>query len=226
VATDIVVLYNLALDSIGARNNISLPSEQSREAEVCNLWFPNVRDQVLASASWPEATKMERLALLSAQDADEDQTWAQGDPRPDLSNAYALPVDCLRPQYISGYGRFTLQSYGVDGRALMTNGTSPILVYTFRQKNIAMWSAELQMAIMYALAANICTPLTGKTSRTKVLIEQANQHIIAARETAANMGDEGFESIPDWISARGYSGGVSQTRYLYPFGSLLSANVN
>lgn len=224
MASDIVVLYNLALDSIGARSKISLPTEQSREAETCSLWFPNVRDQVLASASWPEATKMERLALLKAQDEDENGIWAQGDPRPDLLNAYALPTDMLRPQYVAGYSSFTIQAYGTENRALMTAGETPILVYTFRSTKVSMWSPELQMAIIYGLAANICVPLTGKTSRAKVLIEQANERIIAARETAANMNNERWDSLPEWISARGFTDGGSQTRYVYPFGSLLSVS--
>lgn len=219
MATDVVVLYNLALDAIGARNKISLPSEQSREAEACNLWFPNIRDQVLASAPWPEATKMTRLARLSDH---EDETWIEGRPRPDLFYAFALPSDCLRPQYLAGYGSFTVQSYGTEQRAIMTNGESPILLYTFRQTKVSMWSPELQMAIMYGLAASICVPLTGKTSRAKVLIEQANARIISARETAANTNNERFESMPDWIAARGYSGSISSDRYFYPFGSLLT----
>jgi len=223
VATDVVVLYNLALDTIGARNKISLPSEQSREAEACNLWFPNIRDQVLASAPWPEATKMERLALLSTQD---DDIWLQGEPRPDLLNAYALPTDCLRPQYLSNFNKFAVQSYGAENRALMTALTSPILIYTFRQTMVSMWSQELQMAIMYGLAASICTPLTGKTSRAKLLLEQANQNIISARETAANTNDERLDSLPDWIAARGYLDTSLNTRFFYPFGSLLSSNVN
>lgn len=223
MATDIVALYNLALNAIGARSNISLPSEDSREAEVCNLWFPNIRDQILASAPWPEATKMERLALLSVHD-NTNGLWLQGDPRPDLLNAYALPTDLLRPHYITNYTHFTIQSYGDENRALMTNGESPILIYTFRHTKPAFWGQELQMAIMYGLAAAACVPLTGKTSRAKLLLEQANQAIIAARETAANLSTERFESLPDWISARGFSDGALQSRYFYPFGSLLSVS--
>lgn len=218
-------LYNLALDTIGARANISLPTEQSRAAEACNRWYGSIRDQVLASAPWPEATKMARLSLLATQDADEDSVWADGDPRPDLLNSYALPSDYLHAQYLTDYQSFTIQSYGTDNRALMFSGETPILIYTFRQTRISLWSPQLQMAIMQALAARICIPLTGKTSRAKLLIEQANQHILAAREAAANMGNERLDSVPDWISARGFTGSVPQTRYFYPFGSLLSANV-
>jgi hypothetical protein len=223
VADDAVTLYNLALDTIGARANISLPTEQSREAEACNRWFPNIRDQVLASAPWPEATKMDRLATLSVQDGD---TWLQGEPRPDLLNAYGFPVDCLRPQYLSDFSKFTVQSYGAENKAIMSNASSPILVYTFRQTLVGLWGAELQMAIMYGLAASICPGLTGKTSRIKLLIEQANQRILAARQSAANMDDERLESTPDWIAARGYGGGSSLSRFVYPFGSLLTSNVS
>lgn len=221
MATDIVTLYNLALDAIGARNKISLPTEQSREAEACNLWFPNIRDQVLASAAWPEATKMARLGLFSAQD--DDGFWDPGEPRPDLLNAFSVPVDCLRPQYLSNYAKFAIQSYGSENKALMTNESSPVLIYTFNQPLVQLWSQELQMAIMYGLAASICTPLTGKSSRTKILLDQANERIIAARESAANTNDERLESLPDWIAARGYIDTTTAQRFFYPFGSLLTS---
>ena len=220
MAADEVVLYNLALDTIGARNKISLPTEDSREAEACNLWFPNIRDQVLASASWPEATKMERLALLSEQTGD---TWMVGEPRPDLLNAYACPTDMLRPQYVSNFSKFTIQSYAPESKALMTNLSSPVLIYTFRQTLVQLWSQELQMAIMYGLAAAINTSLTGKTSRTKLLLAQANERILAARESAANATDERLDSLPDWIAARGFTDVSNQSRFFYPYGSLLTA---
>ena len=224
MATDVVVLYNLALDTIGARNKISLPSEQSREAEACNLWFPNIRDQVLASAPWPEATKMERLALFSEQD---DSLWNDGEPRPDLLNSYSLPTDCLRPQYLSDFSQFTIQSRPPENKALMTNAISPILIYTFRQTVVSMMGQELQMAIMYGLAASICTALTGKPSRRKLLVEEANARILAARESAANMSDERIDSLPDWIAARGFTDVSNKSRFFYPFGSLLTtANVS
>lgn len=219
---DQTTLYNLALDTVGARATISLPSEASRGAEVCNRWFPNIRDQVLASAPWPEATKMERLALLSTHD-NTDNKWLQGDPRPDLLYAFSLPTDCLRPQYLSDYTRFAIQAYGAENRALMTNAETPILAYTFRQTLISMWGQELQMAIMLGLAASICKPLTGKTSRAKEILSQANQLIISARETAANTNDERLESLPEWITARGFTDASVKSRYVYPFGSLLTA---
>jgi hypothetical protein len=223
MASSEIELFNLALDSVGARNTIAHPNEDSREAEACRLWYPNVRDQVLASAFWPEATKMARLAELGVA----AEEWVSGNPRPGLAFSYAMPADLLRPQYFSDYSHFAVQSFDSENRAIMSNASSPVLVYTYRQTLVQMMSPGLQMGIMYGLAANICISLTGKTSRAKLMIEQANAQIMAAREQAANTNNEVNESIPDWIAARGYSGSGGQTRYFYPYGSLLTApNVN
>lgn len=220
MTVDLTSLYNLACDACGARARISTPTEQSREAEACNLWFPAIRDQVLASARWPEATKMQRLAQLGLNDSDD--VWIEGEPKPGYAYIYAIPADCLRPQYVTDYSQFDIQHFNDESRGLHTNLLAPILVYTFRQEIISLWSAELKMAVMYGLAANICTPLTGKPSRSRQLLQMANTNIIAARETAANTTNEIQESVPDWITARGYSGAPVATRYYYPFGSLLS----
>jgi hypothetical protein len=109
----------------------------------------------------------------------------------------------------------------------MANSSSPVLIYTFRQEAISAWGPELQMAIMQGLAARICMTLTGKTSRVKMLIEQANQLILSARESAANTSSEQLDSVPDWIAARGFTDASSQQRFFYPYGALLTtANVN
>ena len=211
-------VYNLALNAIGARDNVSSPSENSREAEVCRLWYSVVRDQVLASAAWPEATEIAYLAQLSEQ---EDGVWVDGEPRQGYTYAYSLPNDLLRPQYLTDFGRFLITSHTGDQRALHSNTAQAALVYTKRLETISLWNPELQMAIVYALAAHICMPITGKPSRAKMLVQQANEFILQARESAANASQEHHESIPDWITARGY-GGITTQRYYYPYGSLLS----
>ena len=217
-----VAIYNLALNAIGARSNISSPAENSRDAEVCRLWFTPVRDQILAAAPWPEATEIRYLSQLKEADEDGDGAWAQDDPRPGYQFVYSLPSDCLRPQYLSDFSPFLVTSYSDNRRALHTNVEQAALVYTKRQESIALWNSELQLAIVYGLASHICMPLTGKTSRAKLMVNQANDILLSARESAANTSTEMHESIPDWIAARGYNSNP-QTRFIYPFGSLLSA---
>lgn len=217
-----VSIYNLALNAIGARSNVSSPDERSREAEVCKLWYSPVRDQVLASAVWPEATKITRLALLDERDMDED--WVSTNARPDYAYAYATPSDLLHPQYLNVYERFLTTSYPGGITALVTNVENAILVYTSRMDTVSLWSASLQMAIVYGLASHIAMPLSGKQGRTKQLADKANELIWAARERAANSSNEQFESLPDWIAGRGYAGASTAKRYIYPYGDTFGSN--
>jgi hypothetical protein len=214
-----VQVYNLALNAVGSRSNISSPTENSREAEVCDLWFELVRDTALASAAWPEATKLRYLALSSEQ---EDDEWIEGEPKAGYQYLYARPSDMLRPQYMSGFGHFLMTDLGFH-----SNTYQAALVYTSRLTDVSQWGAQLQMAIVYGLAAHICMPLSGKPSRAKMLVGMANELMMAARESAANQNTEVLDSVPDWITARGYTDASSKTRYFYPYGSLLSLpNVN
>lgn len=218
-----VQVYNLSLNAVGERSNISAPTEQSRPAEVCRLWYSVVRDQILAAAPWPEATKIANLAVLA--EADDETAWLETEPRTGYSYVYAMPSDALRPRYMSDFSKFLFANY--DGqRALHSNTEDASLAYTSRLENVALWDAELQMAIVYGLAANICMPLSGKPSRAKALADRANELITTARVAAANANNEYYESVPDWIIARGFNA-TSSPRYFHPYGSLLTlTNVN
>lgn len=215
--TDEVGVYNLALNAIGERSNISLPTESSRQAEVCNLWYESVRNQILAAAPWPEAMGLVYLAL---QDTQDDATWTEEEPRRGYNYVYALPEDCLRPRYLDNFGKFLLTERA-NVRLLHTNHDQAVLAYTKRLSNIALWSPDLLMAVAYGLAAHICTPLSGKPTRSRVLAEKANEIMLNARANAANSQTEMHEALPDWIKARGYQD-PQTTQYFYPMGSLLS----
>lgn len=212
-------VYNLALNAVGERANISSPTESSRRAELCNLWYELVRDQVLEAAPWPEATQSKRLAL-SAEAG--EAAWAYGDPQPGYSHVYALPADCLRPQYLSTFQPFELTTEaGV--KLLHCNEELPILRYTYAQTNVALWSNNLLMAIVYGLAGHIAQPLSGKTSLTTTLVQRANDTILAARVSTANTPNQLYEVLPDWITGRGYRH-ENRQQFFYPTGGLLSVS--
>lgn len=214
-----VGVYNLALNAVGETANVSSPTENSRRAEVCRLWYDLVRDQVLEAAPWPEATKLRRLALAQARDEDE---WETGDPQPGYSHAFVLPADCLRPQYLSDYAPFELLTEsGV--KQLHCNSINPLLRYTSNQPDVALWSNNLLMAVVYGLAAHIAQPLSGKTSMTSVLTQRANDFILAARVNSANQPMQQHEAVPDWIAGRGYANPL-RNQFFYPTGSLLNVS--
>lgn len=219
--TDEVSIYNLALNAVGTRSNISLPSEKSREAEVCRLWFGPVRDQVLRAAPWPSTKAWSRLAVLSQRT--DDSAWVPGSPEPGYGFAYAPPQGMLAPRFLAGYQPFTLQTYPGNRMALMTNVEDALLCYSMSQQVIGLWDVGLQMAVVYGLAAYIAMPLHGKATRAKDAASQANDLITQARVESANTDVEMRESIPSWISERGYSRSFVDTRYFYPMGSLFSA---
>lgn len=216
--SSIVQIYNLALNACGERSNISLPTENSRRAEVCNLWYEPVLEQILASAPWPEATRIMYVAE-AAEKADGD--WLETEPRPGYQYAYYIPDDCLRPQYLADFTRFEVSYFGDNKKVLHTNTFQAILVYTANITNISLWSTELRMAVVYALSAHVCMALSGKPTRTKMLIDRANQFITDARISAANESTEQYDSLPEWISGRGFSDPNPQ-KYIYPLGSLLT----
>lgn len=214
-----VQVYNLALNAIGERSNVSSPTERSRGAEVCRLWYALVRDAILSAAFWPEATKIAYLGLLDERDSSVD--WAEDNARPGYTYAYAMPSDMLRPRYMTDFSRFLLTTIG-GTKVLNSNLTDGALVYTARLEDVSQWNPELQMAIVYGLAANICMPITGKRQRAMDLKNEANDLVLAARVSAANSSNEMHESVPDWITARGYSAARSSDRYFYPYGGLLT----
>lgn len=216
---DEVSIFNLALNAIGGRSNLSSTTERDRGAEVCRLWYPVVRDQVLASAPWPSCKAFSRLALLSQR---ADAEWVPTDPEPGYSYAYSSPSDMLHPRYLSDFSKFSMSSYSGNKKALNTNIPDPVLVYTKRNYVVGSWESELQMAIAYGLAANIAMPITGKAQRAQLMIQQANDLVLTARQNAANESEESYETLPDWISARGYSM-PSTVRFFYPMGALLTS---
>jgi hypothetical protein len=228
VASDLTSLFNLALSAVGTRSLTSDPNENSREAEICRLWFPQTRDQVLRAAPWAAARSTARLPILGEQTSD---TWGTGSPVPGSRFAYGIPADFLYPRFIYGYARFEMGTYAptvaaTPQPALFTDVEAPLLTYTSRQTNIALWDHGLFMAIAYGLAANIAMPLHGKPQRAKEALMQANETIMQARVQTANEDFVSLDHIPDWLAARGISSPSLVTRYIYPVGPMLAvANV-
>ena len=220
MADNEVSIYNMALNAIGTRDNVAATTEESREAEVCRLWFGPVRDHVLRAAPWPSTRAYARLALLAERD--DTLAWASTDPEPGFRYAYAAPSDMLYPRNLTSFGRFTLGIYAGQ-KAIMTQDENALLAYTMQQTTISLWDAQLKMAIAHALAAFIAMPLHGKPSRAKQAQDVANQLITEARVNMANTDENVYETIPDWIAARGYAGTSPATRYIYPYGPMINA---
>lgn len=220
MAQDEVSLYNLALSAAGARSRVSAPTEASREAEICRLWFAPTYRHILRAAPWASTRAVERLALITERV--DGSLWASGDPMPEFRYAYAMPNKCLRPRYLNGYGRFTIELLNAEKQALMTNVEDAILYYTYDQTLISMWDPQLYMAVAKALAAHICLPLNGKAAMARNAMQEANAMIYQAREASANESYEQLHTAATTLQVRGSAYDAASQPYVYPDGPVLA----
>lgn len=218
MAQDLVGLYNLAISAIGSRELVSLPDEESREATLCNLWYENVRNQVLRAAPWDSCRKNSLLAVLKERNF--SVNWVEADPEGDYRFVYGLPADYLQPINLQSYQQFIITNYN-GSRALVTNVERAILTYTSANVTISQWDNDLFVAVAYALGAAIGLNLHGKLPRAQAALQSANQMIAEARVRAANAQNVTYDHIPDWFLARGV-GGTTVSRFIYASGPLLS----
>jgi len=224
----LVEIYNAALSAATGRALLSLPNENTREAAVCNLWYPFVRDQAFRAAPWNCLKANTYLGVITERDF--AATWTQGMPKDPWRYAYGLPSDCVRPRFITTYVPFELGLYTpaaatpAEGsyQAIFTNQPQAILEYTAKVENTEMWDADLTMSIVYALAAHITNPLHGKRAIQENNINLANNIIMTARMNDANTQERQMETVPDWISARGYYEAAPKTRFHYQYGPMFS----
>ena len=217
MATDVVTVWNLAISAAGGRGLISDETESSRSADLCRLWYPVVRNNVLKTASWPCNKKWVSLALLATRDFGD--AWDAADPAPTWKYAYSAPSDMIAPRFLTTYARFE-RGLQEGKNAIFTNQATAVLHYLVKQTDVTLWDAGLDMAVVYALAANVCVPLNGKATNAERLLDQAREYILLAATDIANESDRVEETATSWIEARGYGEFPRGTTYIYPYEEL------
>ena len=212
----VLSIWNRALSAANARGSISSPSENSPEAEVCRLWYPQILQSVQCAAWWPGSRAFSRLALVYTASG----TWTDTQPEPGFSYAYVLPSNLLRPWHLSDFSRFNMAYNGpADAVLLHSNTPQAILIYGMEQQDVSKWTAQQRDATSFALAAAIAPQLTGRDTLVKRNYELANLKLEEARASAhTDIGDEQKRVVP-WFAARGF-GPPQVERYLYPYGEL------
>lgn len=219
MATDVITIWNQALGTAGGRATVSSQAENTREANLCRLWYENVRDNVLKAASWPSASNYQSLALLAERSDVAD--WTATAPAPGFRYAYAVPSDMIAPRHLHSFERFKRALYG-EANAIHTNAEGAILHYTKRQDDVTKWDIALETCVIHTLAARIAFTLTGKVGLVDRLQSTAYELILENRTMIANETDDQMEDLPSWISVRGYDGLPRPTKFFYPYENLNS----
>lgn len=195
--TSEVRIANMALSHLGCRGRISSLSEASEEARQCSLHYDAARDETLAAAPWPFAAKRKALALSAEE------------PPPDFSYAFEYPVDCLAPRSILSLpgARPPRFEIGVDSgltrRLLFADQPDPVLLYTARVTNPALYTPHFAGALAFRLAAAVALPMTGKHELAQALYALYARAVTEASAIAANGAMDAPAPDAEWIRDRG-----------------------
>jgi len=214
VAQSQVNLYNLALSACGHDYTVAAVDEQSIAAETCELWYENVRQVMLRTAFWSSTKRSLRLTLEAERDNNVD--WVAADPLPGYSYSFDWPSNMMAARYLSTFGQFEL-GYDNDGRTINTNEEEPILIYSVDVTDPTAWEPDLYQAMIYAMAAHITMPLTGKVARRQSNLQLALDLIMSARANNANEINRLFHYQSTSLRLRGYSSGP-EIPYIAPYG--------
>lgn len=221
-----LALYNMALAVAGQDYTIAATSEESVPAEVCELWYENVRQTVLRAAHWNSARRFARLTEEAERDDSAD--WVAADPNPGWLYSYDLPASMLAPRYLTSFDQFDI-GYDNDGKVLNCNvggsaaTDAPVLCYTVDVTDVTLYEPDLYQAMIYGLAGQIVMPLTGKTSRARNIFDLANGLLMQARAQNANDRYQLVSQRPETLQLRGHVGPSVTNAYFHPYGSLFTS---
>lgn len=194
-----VDIYNYALGNIGSSDTVASLDERSKQANVCNRFYPLARDSMLADFDWPFATRYETLALLTST-------------IPGWSFVYQYPSDCLRllaadnrpfwPESDVTLNRYQV-GYGDSGQVILSNNAGATAAYVSRIDDSGRMPPLFVEALGWKLASMIAMPLTNTRSVAETAASLYQQAVQAAWASALNESDPRVELQSEYIQARG-----------------------
>jgi len=166
-----VDLLNDALSQIGASPIVSI-DDGSVSANHCQRLYPALRDALIRSHHWNWA--MTRVEL--AQDAIPPVT--------EFAFSYTLPADCLKIVEFAGSNLRTPDSiplldthgvflYKVEGRKLVTDYGTALIVYLARVTNPDLWDPLFYQVVATWLASKLASAIIKDDRKSSELLSKA-----------------------------------------------------
>lgn len=112
---------------------------------------------------------------------------------------------------------------GNQVKVILTDACRAQGVYTARIANPDLWDPSLQNAVIGALGAWACAPVSGSMERQKLAIGIASSLIKAARDSDGNEGITQMDYIPDWMQVRNAGGGLGLFGWSTPGGGYMAS---
>lgn len=183
-----LTICNLALGDVFAPP-IADPNEQSKEAQLCQRYYPHALARTMGDYPWNFAKRVQSLALLASNERSVE--WAY---------AYSLPSDCafaIRLLPTGAYIPLTTWALGysplppppdayafkVENGVLYTNVQDAVLEYTVYSVDESVMPPLFREAVRRMLAADLAIPLRDSPNLAaafKQMAEAARQDAIAS----------------------------------------------
>lgn len=181
-----VEICNLALSKIG-QSTINTLSEASVEAEMCALYYPNVRDNLLRSFPWNFCNKSVQLGE-AATSIPENDFWEY---------LYVYPSDCLKIYKIFEDGNFALpvpNEYEVTSyknvKYICCHIYQAYCRYAQKITDPTLFDPCFIDALACKMAMEIAVPISNSTDRLKIAQALYQTAIQSAMLTNAIEGEE------------------------------------
>lgn len=171
-----VDICNIALMGLGAEIIRSFdPPEDDKRARVCKVAYGISRDSLLSSYMWTFARKTRELSLLE-------------ETHPRWTYVYALPSDCWTPFYISE--RRELDSWSVEGTALVCNLNPVILRYVFKVTDSERFSPHFVEALAAMIKAKIAFSIVQDPKLQATATVEVPPIVARAQQVDARIGQD------------------------------------
>ena len=207
-------------------------------AQIASRNYQTQVDSIFRAANWSTGRYQAPLTLLKAAlGTPENPTGVLPVPPYPYNYEYAYPVDAIRIRFLLPTPNLTpgtpptMGNTGINYVALprtstpfiraidkdangnqiavvLTNVRQAQAVYTVRVDNPDLWDPLLQNAIVAALAAWFCNPLSLSAQLLTQRTQIAAGILMQARIADANEGISTVDHLPDWMAVRNVGGGT------------------
>jgi hypothetical protein len=193
---------NAALRILGVAAIADINAANSTAARECRAAFGGARDEALRRKNWNFASAWSTPAMASVKSLGP------------LKNAFPLPDDCVRVRAVSSDGdelaadAWAIETLKIgtppaDATVLVTNATAPVLSYTRRITNVALWDPEFLTGFAERLAAKVAPPLSKEFTLGQELDAIADGKLDhAAQSDAQEAPPRSVSRETSWITAR------------------------
>ena len=194
-----IEICNVALSRVAQTQPIVSFSEKSKAAELCSVFYKQLRELVLTDFPWPFAESIVTLADI-------------GTPAPGWAFRYRYPADCLKVREIIQPGQRSpltadLQipfriGYDVGGRVIHTDQPDAGVRFTFRVEDSTFFDALFTDALAWRLAMELALPLSSKPELQQFATQQYGAALTSAEASAFNESQDDPEPESEFVSVR------------------------